>query len=363
MEKGAANWLRLFSYQNQRQRLAKSLQFAHRTSINTSAKTRSMISIQTWEMPVKGLTATLVFNPNSGKQRAPALAQRFAELWKERTGTEPKLRPTRSYEDIRIASKETYGQSDIQVFLGGDGTLSEAIQGLFEQNGFQPLAKPVGLLPAGTGNSFLRDFGIDNFDSAFASMLRALEQKTPHKVDVGMLTYGTPKGQTKRIVMNIWGIGFIPDVTELAIKLRKAGKFNYTIATLFRALKHKQSRFSITVDGQEETVNCNFITISNSRFTGGSMLMAPPLHVNDGNLFMVCPSIPTRAGLLQLFPKIFTGTHIDNPMVRSQFVKEFSLQKEESILMNVDGELERGFNPTLKAVKSAWNIWVVPHGE
>ena len=312
---------------------------------------------------MKGLTATLVFNPNSGKKRAPLLAQRFAELWKERTDTVPTLRPTRSHADIRIAAKETHGKSDVQVFLGGDGTISEALQGLFEQTNFQPLDKPIGLLPAGTGNSFLRDFGIDGFDMAFAALLRSLEQKTPHKVDVGMLTYQTAQGEVKRAVMNIWGIGFIPAITELAIKLRNLGNLNYTVATVMKTLRHKQSRYSVTIDGQKEDIVCNFITISNSRYTGGSMLMAPPLHVNDGNLFLVSPSVPTRSGLLKLFPKIFTGEHIDNPLVRSQFIKEFSLHSNESILMNVDGELESGFNPKLKIIHSAWNVWVVPHGE
>ncbi len=93
------------------------------------------------------------------------------------------------------------------------------------------------------------------------------------------------------------------------------------------------------------------------------MLMAPPFHVNDGKLFLVSPSVPTRPGLLKLFPKIFTGEHIDNPLVRSQFVREFALHSNESILMNVDGELESGFNPKLQVRHSAWNVWVVPHGE
>ena len=75
------------------------------------------------------------------------------------------LRPTSSLSDLRIAVQET-ARYDRQIFMGGDGTISHALQGLSEQSDFQPLARPVGLLPAGSGNSFLREFEIFDYETA-----------------------------------------------------------------------------------------------------------------------------------------------------------------------------------------------------
>jgi diacylglycerol kinase family enzyme len=310
------------------------------------------------EEPMRGLTATLVYNPNSGKRRASDLAKRFQELWQERTGTTAKLRPTRSLQDIRIAAKETAHQSDVVVFLGGDGTFSEALQGLFEFTDFHSPAKPIGLLPAGTGNSFLRDFGITGFDSAFASLCQSLEKKQPFTADIGLLSYRLNDKIHRRIVMNIWGIGFIPAVTKLAIKLRNIGSLNYTAATLIRLLSHKPYHYEAKIDGKAEKMCCDFVTLSNSQYTGGSMHMAPPVRVNDSHMFMVCPELKKRRRVLALFPKIFAGRHLESAAVRSQFVKEFSLTTQNPISMNVDGELEIGCNPNIKILPAAWKLWV-----
>jgi YegS/Rv2252/BmrU family lipid kinase len=307
---------------------------------------------------MRGLTAALVYNPNSGKGHAPELAKRFQDLWHERTGTIAALRATTSREDIRVAARETANTCDVQIFLGGDGTFSEGIQGLFEHTQFRSPEKPVGLLPAGTGNSFLRDFGITDFDSAFESLCRALEKKEPLTADIGLLSYQIDKKSHQRIVMNIWGIGFIPDVTELAIKLRRLGSLNYTAATLIRLATHKPYHYDAKIDGKSERVSCNFVTISNSQYTGGAMRIAPPVRVNDAQLFMVCPSETMRHRFLAFFPKVFSGNHLEIPTVRSQFVREFSLKTKTPISMNIDGELESGANPHLKIMPGAWKVWV-----
>jgi diacylglycerol kinase family enzyme len=312
---------------------------------------------------MRGLKATLVYNPNSGKRRAPELAKRFQDLWHERTGTKATLRPTSSLQDIRVAAKETANRDDVVVFLGGDGTFSEALQGLFELNNFRSPAKPIGLLPAGTGNSFLRDFGITDFDTAFASLCKSIEKKHPFTADIGLLCYHNNGEIQQRIVMNIWGIGFIPAVTKLAVKLRSMGSLNYTAATLIRLLSHKPYHYDAKIDGKSEKMCCDFVTISNSQYTGGTMHMAPPVRTNDSQMFLVSPELKKPHRVLALFPKIFAGKHIENPAVRSQFVKEFSLSTNQPISMNVDGELEFGCSPNIRVLPGAWKLWVVQPGE
>ncbi|MCB1159500.1 MAG: acylglycerol kinase family protein, partial [Leptospiraceae bacterium] len=131
----------------------------------------------------------LIYNPGSGKKKGGKRAIDFMERWIERFGTEPVLRPTQSKEDIRLAVKETYQSGIIQIFMGGDGTISECLQGLSELKSFSKLEEPVGILPAGSGNSFLRDFALKNYEEARDALLDAIANTSVRKVDMGFIQY------------------------------------------------------------------------------------------------------------------------------------------------------------------------------
>ncbi|MBC7174077.1 MAG: acylglycerol kinase family protein, partial [Polyangiaceae bacterium] len=57
------------------------------------------------------------------------------------------------------------------LVVGGDGTSYEAINGLFAGDA-EPEGVVLGMLPLGTGNSFLRDFGITSEDAALEAIVR-----------------------------------------------------------------------------------------------------------------------------------------------------------------------------------------------
>src|SRR5262245_28665232 len=115
------------------------------------------------------IQAVLVYNPKSGKGLAAIRAQNFSDAWKTKFGTDLILRPTTSRADISTAVKEHRKRTII--LMGGDGTLSEGLQGLAEANSFKPLKSPIGLLPGGTGNSFLREFGLHEYLAAKEALL------------------------------------------------------------------------------------------------------------------------------------------------------------------------------------------------
>lgn len=309
---------------------------------------------------MKGKTGVLVFNPGSGKGKGAVRAQDFAKRWKHETGTDLALRPTRSREDIRVAARETVSAGDVQIFMGGDGTLSESIQGLAEASNFMPLPRAVGLLAGGTGNSFLRDFGIKDYKESADALLHGVRESSVIKSDIALLKYkqSDTGRETTRIMFNIWGMGLISEITETAIKMRYLGKLNYTVATLRRLATHSPKPLRMTIDNKQEEVTCNFVTISNSRYTGGEMKIAPEVRINDGKLFMNRPKIATRMGMLKLFPMIFDGSHINHPDVESRFMTSFSLDDDTPIVMNVDGELEYGARPRLDIQPNFWNIYM-----
>lgn len=313
---------------------------------------------------MKGKFAVLVFNPNSGKGKARERAVDFSQKWREMTGTEIRLRPTSSLADIRIAANETYNDKELQIFMGGDGTLSESIQGISEKFNFANLLKPVAFLPGGTGNSFLRDFEIKDYKTAREKFFSAFEKNSTINIDSAIITYNKVKSdlsageESKRIMFNIWGVGLISDITKLAIRMRKIGSANYTIASLIKLLSHKPYELKTMIDGVEELLKCNMVTVSNSRFTGGKMQIAPHVRVNDGKLFLISPMLKSRLSLLSNFPKIFKGDHVNHPDIKTGFIKNIEIRHDEPLVMNVDGELEEGFNPRMQIHPSYFKLYM-----
>ncbi|MCB1175080.1 MAG: hypothetical protein KDK39_16015 [Leptospiraceae bacterium] len=316
---------------------------------------------------MQGKEGVLVFNPRSGKGKATVRARDFADHWKMATGNELRLRATRSLADIRIAARERESEQEIQIFMGGDGTLSESLQGLAEANDFQPLQRAVAFLPGGTGNSFLRDFGITSYEEARDAALSAIRDSSQIAIDSALIEYDsvnadkpTEKGPIrKRIMFNIWGVGLVSDITAKAIRMRHIGDANYTVAALQCMSTHKmyRNKFKVNDRGFEE-LDYNFISISNSQYTGGSMHIAPTVRINDGQLYMLRSAIESRFNLLRQFPKVFKGAIAGIPRIYTEMIQSFAMETHRPVLMNVDGELEEGWNPRLHMIPAWFQLYM-----
>lgn len=279
-----------------------------------------------------------------------------------------RLRATRSREDIRVAAREFEGgENEIRIFLGGDGTLSEGMQGLAEHRDFDLSGSaPVGFLPGGTGNSFLRDFGITSYEDGRDALLDALSRDESIPVDAAVITYREPDPQDpgkrgrecRRLMFNIFGAGLISDITHMAVRMRCLGPANYRVATLWKILTHRPFRWEATIDGEPTMLESNLVTVSNSQFTGGDMRIAPEVRVDDGKLFLVDVHTRHRFDLFRVFPRILRGDYEGEERVTTRFIERLSLEDPSPFLMNIDGELETGFSPRLEIRPSFFRLFL-----
>src|SRR5690606_15876474 len=58
------------------------------------------------------------------------------------------------------------------------------------------------------------------------------------------------------------------------------------------------------------------IVVCNNRYMGGGMLVAPDARIDDGELDLVIISSARRLRLMRTFPKIYSGGHVHDPIVR-----------------------------------------------
>ena len=240
-------------------------------------------------------------------------------------------------------ARRAYGEGQRRFLsVGGDGTSYEIINGLFPEAAPATDEAPnvtLAMLPLGTGNSFLRDFGITDEEAAFRAILRGQTR------DVDVVRVKHREGRLHYI--NTLGLGFVPRVGALTNERFKAlGNAGYVAAVVACTAKLEFSRIAyraaMEAEGVEdaplETRESTFISFSNSRFTGGPMMMAPRASVTDGRLDIVRANRLTRRQLITTFPRIYTGTFVEHPAVEQ--ARAAAVRFEDAGLMDVliDGE-------------------------
>ena len=86
--------------------------------------------------------------------------------------------------------------------------------------------------------------------------------------------------------------------------------------------------------------------------------MAPRAKLDDGLIdLIVIRSGVSRARLLQVLPKLFNGSHINEPEVEYYQTSEFSLRPETDELLNIDGEIMGSTPIKVKMIPKAMEIF------
>jgi YegS/Rv2252/BmrU family lipid kinase len=216
------------------------------------------------------------------------------------------------------------------VSVGGDGTNYHVLNGLLKYHHDIKLP-PLGIIPAGRGNSFAKDLEIHTHEDGFA----ALARRTTRAVDVCRFT----QNKDVYFFVNLMGLGFVTDVAKTAAHFGWAGDLSYIIGVLYRTTRLKFHHLDMELDGHVISEKNCFIEICNSRFTGGNMLMAPGAKIDDGLFDVVVASPLSRISLISTFPKIFKGTHGDNPAVSFYQGKTAIIRTTPEKALLPDGEI------------------------
>jgi diacylglycerol kinase (ATP) len=262
------------------------------------------------------------------KLLAPALERLMAG------GVEVKVSETRAPGDATQIAREAYKRG-IRHFIavGGDGTSYEVVNGLF------PLAASgdpptLGFLPLGTGNSFLRDFSDKGVDYAIESLLA--QRSRP--CDVMRLRHRD--GVIHYI--NLLSMGFSADVATLrARRFSHWGELGYLTSIFLTLARFNRRPFPVRLEGESsfDSRKCLFLTFNNSKFTGGTMMIAPKAEINDGLVEYVRWGPIGRVGLIRNLPTLYDGTHIEHPLAERKAVRRVEFQLDAPVDVMVDGEV------------------------
>jgi diacylglycerol kinase (ATP) len=251
---------------------------------------------------------------------------------------------TRAAGEATHIAREAYGRG-FRRFLavGGDGTSYEIVNGLFPDSltasHSSDEVATVGFLPLGTGNSFLRDFeDAASGESGLEHALRALEARRSRPCDVLRLTH--KDGAIYYI--NLLSMGFAADVAALRHRrFQGLGQFGYLLSIFLCLARLDRRPFPVRFDEQREfdARRCLFLTFNNSKFTGGTMMIAPDAVTDDGLIEYVRWGPIGRLGLIRNLATLYDGTHTRHPLAERQSVRRVEFQLDGPVDVMVDGEV------------------------
>ena len=289
----------------------------------------------------------LLVNPQGGTKRGPEILNEVRPIFEE-NGAELNVIET----EFAGHATELARERDLDgvaglCHIGGDGTFHEIINGLLtRRDGMQV---PLGYIPGGTGNSFMYD--MDCLDPAEA----AERIINGHTMPIDAAEVQMP--DEKVYCMNIVGWGMVTDINKSAEKVRWLGEQRYNVTTLLQVMKLKQRSAKLVIDGEESQDDFLFTIACNTKHTGRGMKMAPKSELNDGLIDLVLVRDAGRLKLLQMFPKVFDGSHIDDPIVEYHQVRSFSVTPAENEILNLDGELKGSTPFSVTVIPSAFTVF------
>ncbi|MGB7436135.1 MAG: diacylglycerol kinase family protein [Candidatus Acidiferrum sp.] len=236
--------------------------------------------------------------------------------------------------------------------VGGDGTAHEIINGIFSRQG--PVQRvQLGFLPLGTGNSFLRDFTSDGAQSS----LEALNTGRKRRVDLLRLHHSSGTIYS----FNLLSVGFTADVGAITNRVFKPfGHFGYLLGVFVKVLQLNRRAFKMRCDDDSEWDErpCLFLTFNNSKYTGGTMLIAPLADPSDGLIEYVRWGPIGRLGLLRMLPRLYDGTHIEHRLASRRGVKRVEFDLPAPVDVMVDGEIVTVQCQILEVLPGAMEVYI-----
>jgi diacylglycerol kinase (ATP) len=251
-------------------------------------------------------------------------------------------------------AREAYDQRYRRfIAVGGDGTAHEILNGVFTHAGANARIS-LGFLPLGTGNSFLRDFTTQ--DGAEAA-LQALLENRKRPIDLLRLTHS--KGEI--YAFNLLSVGFTADVAALTNRyLKPLGPLGYLLGVLVRVAQLRRRAFTLRCDDDKtwDDRRCLFLAFNNSKYTGGTMLIAPSADPSDGLIEFVRWGPIGRLGLLRMLPKLYDGTHIQHPLASRRAVSRIEFNVPGPVDVMIDGEIANLEIRSLDLIPSALDVHI-----
>lgn len=255
---------------------------------------------------------------------------------------------------VHLARELTDSGATRIVSIGGDGTAFEVINGIMQSANHSRVA--MGILPLGTGNSFLRDFSITSWEDAAKRIVNG----ETRCVDIGKAIVMDKVDEGPIYFHNMVGLGLVAEACRLRhTRYPWMGRYAYHGAFfhLLFGMKDYPIRFG-SGNGEPSSIQSPLLAVCNSQYTGHNMRISPRSNVQDGGMELLYTHRITAWPLLKLFLRLPSGDHLKHPHVRMEVFQGLEIQIEGIDYFMVDGEIVNGSRLRIDVLPSALPLYV-----
>jgi len=292
----------------------------------------------------------VILNPRAGKRDCTAEIAAEAKRVFSEMGLQYSLEYTRDEGHAKdIAMREAESKEEVTIYAcGGDGTISEAAQALY--NAPHVTLAPV---PLGTGNDFIRTITAEKEKYSLSELVSS--GKT---VSADMMLAGG------KVAVNIVSVGLDASIANNVYRFKRipfiSGSTAYNLSTAFCFFTNVRYRMGFEIDGKVMgEQNFIFAVAANAKYYGGGFKAAPIADIRDGLMdFITVPALP-RIKMLPMIERYRRGEHLE----RYDFIKLIRCQKikilsPKPVALNCDGEISFVENPTIELLPGQMKLLV-----
>ena len=227
--------------------------------------------------------------------------------------------------------------------VGGDGTFYEVLSGLDTR-------VPLSLIPAGTGNDFVRGAGLERDPMKALDMML---EGTSHAYDYIMVN--------DRRCLNAAGLGFDIDVLENESRFRKIihNRSSYYFALIKSLLRFSGRRGHVVLDGETEVeADLFLLSMMNGKYIGGGMPLSLSSQADDGVMDVILVRMMPRYLLPRMLYKYLKGRiQEETEYVSVYHCSRVSCRVEPASRVQLDGEIQDLMPVDVRLVKGGLKLF------
>ena len=226
------------------------------------------------------------------------------------------------------------------IVVGGDGTLHEVVNGVFIQNRVDSSEITIAMISTGTGNDWIRMFGIP---TRYSEAIRAIKEGYTFLQDVAEVSYEESKVRQVRYMANVAGLGFDAAVIKRTLTSKAKGylgKGGYLWCLARSFFSHKATGTKVWVDDELIYNNLLFsIAIGVGKFNGGGIQQLPIAVADDGLLDITMIRPVHWWHVIFRLRRLFNGTIYSIGHVIHAQGRHIRIESSPETHLEIDGEL------------------------
>ncbi|MCP4318026.1 MAG: diacylglycerol kinase family lipid kinase [Hyphomicrobiales bacterium] len=306
------------------------------------------------------MSTFVVVNPHAGSGRTGRRWPEISNSLSRHIGSFDHAFTTSNGDASKLARRAIDRGADFIIAVGGDGTISETVNGFLDEDAGVRGGCAFAAISAGTGADFARNLVSANEpDDPIAGIASGRERR----IDLGRVTYTDDAGRTaSRLFINIASLG-LSGAVDRAVNAERMtgllpGKAAYYLATLGALLRHRPSMVRLTIDDREElTLDVTMVAIANGQYFGGGMHVAPDASLDSGMFEIIILRGGPKLTVIRDMSKVYRGAHMDHPMIIARkgrrIVAEAVDRQGSKIPLDIDGESPGTLDATFEVLPGA----------